>query len=74
MPQPVKLSDFLVLDGPRPHLRRQEEAQRPPRYVLTTGIGATEIAYDLTDEELLTATRSMLADLKAHTAWKHASA
>ena len=28
-------------------------------FVLTTGIGAAEIAYDVTDEELLTATRAM---------------
>jgi 3-dehydroquinate synthase len=28
-------------------------------YVLTTGIGQTEIAYDVTDAELLTATKAM---------------
>jgi 3-dehydroquinate synthase len=33
-------------------------------FVLTTGIGSTEIAYDVTDAELLTATQSMLADMK----------
>jgi 3-dehydroquinate synthase len=34
-------------------------------FVLTTGIGTTEIAYDVTDAELLTATRSMLQDMKS---------
>jgi 3-dehydroquinate synthase len=34
-------------------------------YVLTTGIGSTEIAYDVTDEELLTATRAIFATMKA---------
>jgi 3-dehydroquinate synthase len=33
-------------------------------FVLTTGIGQTEIAYDVTDAELLTATQSMLEDMK----------
>ena len=37
-------------------------------FVLTTGIGTTEIAYDVTDAELLTATKSMLADMQAHRA------
>jgi 3-dehydroquinate synthase len=29
-------------------------------FVLTTGIGHTEIAYDVTDSELLTATQAMI--------------
>jgi 3-dehydroquinate synthase len=33
-------------------------------FVLTTGIGQTEIAYDVTDPELLTATTAMLQDMK----------
>lgn len=33
-------------------------------FVLTTGIGTTEIAYDATDAELLTATEAMLTDMK----------
>jgi 3-dehydroquinate synthase len=33
-------------------------------FVLTTGIGRTEIAYDVTDAELLTATKAMLADMQ----------
>jgi 3-dehydroquinate synthase len=33
-------------------------------FVLTTGIGRTEIAYDVTDAELLTATQAMLADMQ----------
>ena len=33
-------------------------------FVLTTGIGSTEIAYDVTDAELLAATTAMLADMK----------
>jgi 3-dehydroquinate synthase len=32
-------------------------------YVLTTGIGTTEIAYDVTDAELLTATRAMFSTM-----------
>jgi 3-dehydroquinate synthase len=34
-------------------------------FVLTTGIGHTEVAYDVTDAELLTATQSMLTDMRA---------
>jgi 3-dehydroquinate synthase len=33
-------------------------------YVLTTGIGTTEIAYDITDAELLVATQAMLANMR----------
>ena len=33
-------------------------------FVLTTGIGTTEIAYDVTDAELLNATTAMLQDMK----------
>jgi 3-dehydroquinate synthase len=33
-------------------------------FVLATGIGSTEIAYDVTDTELLTATQSMLKDMQ----------
>jgi 3-dehydroquinate synthase len=36
-------------------------------FVLTTGIGSTEIAYNVTDTELLAATQAMLADMKPHT-------
>ncbi len=35
-------------------------------FVLATGIGSTEIVYDVTDAELLAATQSMLADVRAH--------
>ncbi len=35
-------------------------------FVLATGIGSTEIVYDVTDAELLAATQSMLADMRAH--------
>jgi 3-dehydroquinate synthase len=34
-------------------------------FVLTTGIGSTEIAYDVTDAELLTATKAMLTEMRA---------
>jgi 3-dehydroquinate synthase len=34
-------------------------------FILTTGIGSTEIAYDVTDAELLTATQSMIAQMEA---------
>jgi 3-dehydroquinate synthase len=33
-------------------------------FVLTTGIGSTEIAYDVTDPELLTATTAMIATMR----------
>jgi 3-dehydroquinate synthase len=33
-------------------------------FVLTTGIGSTEIAYDVTDAELLTATQAMLRQMR----------
>lgn len=35
-------------------------------FVLTTGVGATEIAYDVSDEELLVATKAMMGDMGAH--------
>jgi 3-dehydroquinate synthase len=35
-------------------------------FVLATGIGTTEIAYDVTDEELLTATRATFAEMNVH--------
>ena len=35
-------------------------------FVLTTGIGSTEIAYDVTDPELLAATTAMLKDMRQH--------
>jgi 3-dehydroquinate synthase len=35
-------------------------------FVLTTGIGTTEIAYDVTDAELLAATTAMLTDMRQH--------
>jgi 3-dehydroquinate synthase len=33
-------------------------------FVLATGVGSTEIVYDVTDAELLTATQAMLADMR----------
>jgi 3-dehydroquinate synthase len=35
-------------------------------YVLATGIGTTEVAYDVSDEELLTATKAMFAVMKRY--------
>jgi 3-dehydroquinate synthase len=35
-------------------------------FVLTTGIGSTEIAYDVTNPELQAATQSMLSDMRDH--------
>jgi 3-dehydroquinate synthase len=35
-------------------------------FVLTTGIGTTDIAYDVTDAELLTATNAMLSDMRSN--------
>ena len=37
-------------------------------FVLATGIGSVEIVYDVTDAELLGATRAMFANMKAHSA------
>lgn len=33
-------------------------------FVVATGIGSTEVAYDVTDDELLVATQAMLADMR----------
>jgi 3-dehydroquinate synthase len=72
----ARMANLILRYGPIPPFRADpaklvaltsgDKKRRSGRraFVLTTGIGQTEIAYDVTDPELLAATQSMLADLK----------
>ncbi len=68
----ARMANLILRYGPIPPFRADpaklvaltsgDKKKRSDRraFVLTTGIGHTEIAYDVTDPELLTATRAML--------------
>ena len=72
----ARMANLILRYGPIPPFRADpaklvaltygDKKKRNGRraFVLTTGIGATEIAYDVTDAELLTATTAMLQDMK----------
>ena len=72
----ARMANLILRYGPIPPFRADpaklvaltygDKKKRSGRraFVLTTGIGATEIAYDVTDAELLTATTAMLEDMK----------
>jgi 3-dehydroquinate synthase len=72
----ARMANLILRYGPVPPFRADpaklvaltsgDKKKRSGRraFVLATGIGSTEIAYDVTDAELLTATKSMLADMK----------
>jgi 3-dehydroquinate synthase len=72
----ARMANLILRYGPIPRFRADpaklvaltygDKKKRSGRraFVLTTGIGATEIAYDVTDAELLTATTAMLQDMK----------
>ncbi len=72
----ARMANLILRYGPIPSFRADaaklvaltsgDKKKRSGRraFVLTTGIGSTEIAYDVTDAELLTATKSMLAEMK----------
>jgi 3-dehydroquinate synthase len=72
----ARMANLILRYGPIPPFRADpaklvaltsgDKKKRSGRraFVLTTGIGATEIAYDVTDAELLTATKSMLATMQ----------
>jgi 3-dehydroquinate synthase len=74
----ARMANLILRYGPIPPFRADpaklvaltsgDKKKRSGRraFVLTTGIGTTEIAYDVTDAELLTATQSMLADMRQH--------
>jgi 3-dehydroquinate synthase len=71
-----RMSTLILRYGPIPPFRADpaklvaltsgDKKKRSGRraFVLTTGIGHTEIAYDVTDAELLTATKSMLTTMR----------
>ena len=75
----ARMANLILRYGPIPPFRADpaklvaltsgDKKKRSGRraFVLSTGIGTTEIAYDVTDAELLTATRSMLEDMRSHT-------
>ena len=72
----ARMANLILRYGPVPPFRADpaklvaltsgDKKKRSGRraFVLTTGIGSTEIAYDVTDAELLTATQSMLATMQ----------
>jgi 3-dehydroquinate synthase len=72
----ARMANLILRYGPIPPFRADpaklvaltygDKKKRSGRraFVLTTGIGATEIAYDITDAELLAATNAMLEDMK----------
>jgi 3-dehydroquinate synthase len=72
----ARMANLILRYGPIPPFRADpaklvaltygDKKKRSGRraFVLTTGIGTTEIAYDVTDVELLTATTAMLEDMK----------
>ena len=73
----ARMANLILRFGPVPPFRADpaklvaltsgDKKKRSGRraFVLTTGIGSTEIAYDVTDAELLTATNAMLEDMRA---------
>ena len=72
----ARLANLILRYGPIPAFRADpaklvaltygDKKKRSGRraFVLSTGIGSAEIAYDVTDAELLAATQAMLADMK----------
>jgi 3-dehydroquinate synthase len=72
----ARMANLILRYGPIPPFRADpaklvaltsgDKKKRSGRraFVLTTGIGHTEIAYDVTDAELLTATAAMLTDMR----------
>jgi 3-dehydroquinate synthase len=72
----ARMANLILRYGPVPPFRADpaklvaltsgDKKKRSGRraFVLTTGIGRTEIAYDVTDAELLTATAAMLTDMQ----------
>jgi 3-dehydroquinate synthase len=71
----ARMANLILRYGPIPTFRADpaklvaltsgDKKKRSGRraFVLTTGVGSTEIAYDVTDAELLTATQAMFTDL-----------
>jgi 3-dehydroquinate synthase len=69
----ARMANLILRYGPIPPFRADPaklvaltygDKKKRRAFVLTTGIGATEIAYDVTDAELLAATTAMLQDMK----------
>jgi 3-dehydroquinate synthase len=72
----ARMANLILRYGPVPSFRADpaklvaltsgDKKKRSGRraFVLATGIGRTEIAYDVTDAELLAAAQAMLADMK----------
>jgi 3-dehydroquinate synthase len=73
----ARMANLILAYGPLPRFKASAEdlvaltasdkKKRSGRraFVLPTGIGSTEIVFDVTDEELLAATRSMLKTMRA---------
>ena len=74
----ARMANLILRYGPIPLFRADpaklvaltsgDKKKRSGRraFVLTTGIGVTEIAYDVTDAELFAATKAMLTDMRQH--------
>ena len=72
----ARMANLILAYGPLPRFKADAEdlvarthsdkKSRSGRraFVLPTGIGSTEIVYDVTDEELLTATKAMLRTMR----------
>ena len=75
----ARIANLILTYGPLPRFRadaqqlvtltRSDKKSRSGRraFVLPTGIGSTEVVFDVTDPELLIATESMLSDMRAAT-------
>jgi 3-dehydroquinate synthase len=75
----ARIANLILAYGPLPRFKATPEAlvaltaaDKKTRsgkraFVLATGIGSTEIVFDVTDAELLTAATAMLADMRAST-------
>ncbi len=75
----ARMANLILAYGPLPGFKAKPEklvaltaSDKKTRggkraFVLSRGIGHTEIVFDVTDEELLTAARAMLADMRTST-------
>lgn len=75
----ARMANLILAYGPLPRfkvtaarlveLTASDKKTRSGRraYVIATGIGSTKVVFDVADEELLTATSAMLADMRAST-------
>jgi 3-dehydroquinate synthase len=75
----ARMANLILAYGPLPRFKATADqlvkltaADKKTRsgrraYVIATGIGSTQVVFDVSDEELLSATSAMLADMRAST-------